>query len=238
LGHVSQTAGGISMNETIENLELTARAEPEDVTMRVIEIGRWMGRREAFAAVAGRCAAADIECLRHLRDERKYRDLDCTWAEFCAKYLKVSRRSVDRLIGHLDEFGPAYFHLTKLTHISVGEYRQIAASVTEAGIEMDGSVVALLPENTAKLAAAITALLERMDPPEQAILLDSGSDAATAPPASEPSVAAHIVALCEQATGLFLQLGTVEREQQDQVIAATWNLIRAARQTGCFLPGA
>src|ERR1035438_3626558 len=127
------------MNETIENVELTELSEPKDFTLQVLEMGRWVGRREAFALIAGRCAAADIECLRQMRDQRKYRELNCTWAEFCAKYLKVARRSVDRLIGHLEEFGPSYFHLTKLTHISVGEYRQIAACVTEAGLEINGA---------------------------------------------------------------------------------------------------
>jgi hypothetical protein len=231
------------MNETIENVEVTAPNVTEEIIQQVIQLGTWMGRREAFGLMAGRCAAADIECLRQMRDQRKYRELNCTWAEFCAKYLKVSRRSVDRLIGHLEEFGPSYFHLTKLTHISVGEYRQIAACVTEAGLEINGSAVALLPENSAQLAAAITELLERADPPEQATLLEAGPGAETvqpeaAPPEPEMSPAGRVIQLCNQATSLLLELGPVERHLKDQVVSATWNLVSTARRTGYFLPGA
>jgi hypothetical protein len=30
-----------------------------------VDLGTWLGRRQAFAAVAGRCSAADAECLAH-----------------------------------------------------------------------------------------------------------------------------------------------------------------------------
>jgi hypothetical protein len=52
-----------------------------------------------------------------MRDDRSYRDLNCSWEDFCTTHLKVSRRSVDRVIGRLEEFGPAYFHLAQLTHL-------------------------------------------------------------------------------------------------------------------------
>lgn len=215
------------MNETSENLELTTQNGSQDLLQQVIGLGAWMGRREAFGLMAGRCAAADIECLRRMRDERKYRELNCTWAEFCVQYLKVSRRSVDRLIGHLEEFGPAYFHLTKLTHISLGEYRQIAAAVSEAGLEVNGSVVALLPENSTQLATAITELLERADPPQQ-----TAPKAASMPP--EPSPAERVIELCAQASSLLLELGPVEETLKQQVVSATWTLVNTARRTGYF----
>ena len=28
------------------------------------ELGEWMGRKQAFSSLAGRCSAADAECLR------------------------------------------------------------------------------------------------------------------------------------------------------------------------------
>jgi len=34
------------------------------------ELGIMLGTRKAFASVAGRCSAADAECLRRLREKR------------------------------------------------------------------------------------------------------------------------------------------------------------------------
>jgi orotidine-5'-phosphate decarboxylase len=129
-----------------------------------IELGQWMGRREAFGLVAGRCSAADVESLRRIREDKMYRELDCSWAEFCAHHLHVARRSVDRAIGYLQEFGPAFFHVTQLAHIGPKEYRAIAQHVSERGVDVDGNVVALLPENGQKVAAAVTELLKRLQP--------------------------------------------------------------------------
>jgi len=44
-----------------------------------------MGRKQAFASLAGGCSAADAECLRQMREQRKYRALGLTWAEFCKR---------------------------------------------------------------------------------------------------------------------------------------------------------
>ncbi|HEY1340766.1 MAG TPA: hypothetical protein VGF59_24810 [Bryobacteraceae bacterium] len=129
-------------------------------------LGQSMGRREAWGLMVGRAAAADIESLRRLREEKGYKKLDCTWAEFCKRYLRVDRRTVDKAIGHLREFGPVYFAITNLIHIGPKEYRAIAKHITEAGVNFDGNVVSLLPENGTKLAAAIESLLERIEPKE------------------------------------------------------------------------
>jgi hypothetical protein len=34
------------------------------------ELGMMLGTRKAFASVAGRCSAADAECLRRLREKK------------------------------------------------------------------------------------------------------------------------------------------------------------------------
>ena len=129
-----------------------------------VELGRWMGRRDAFGLMAGRATAADIESLRRTRDDKLYRELDCTWAQFCTLHLNVARRSVDRAIGHLQEFGPAFFHITQLAHIGPKDYRAIAGHVNDKGVEADGGVVALLPENSEKVSAAVARLLKRIEP--------------------------------------------------------------------------
>jgi hypothetical protein len=128
-----------------------------------IALGRWIGRREAFALVAGRCTAADVASLKRMRDEGLHKIVNCTWAQFCTRHLHVSRRSADRLIGFLDEFGPAYFHITQLAHIAPNDYRQIKQHVSDEGINMDGKMVALLPENSGHLSAAIRELLSRIE---------------------------------------------------------------------------
>ena len=38
-----------------------------------LDLGTWLGRRQAFAVMAGRCSAADAKCLRELRDTKKYK---------------------------------------------------------------------------------------------------------------------------------------------------------------------
>ena len=210
------------MSERFENVEVPQQQEPQDVVRRVMEMGKFVGMREAFAQVAGRCAAADIECLRRLRDSRMYRNLDCTWAEFCSKHLHVSKRNVDRLIGYFEEFGAAYFTLSKLTHIAVSEYRQIAAAVSEDGVSIDGSVVALLPENSEKLAAAVAALLSRINQPETAgnLLKDgAGPDSPGAPPSPESPVQ-RILAACEEVASTLRAVKTLPVADLDCVRAA------------------
>ena len=240
------------MEELNENVGAISPNESKDLVHQLMELGSWMGRREAFAIIAGRCTAADVEVLRRMREERKYRSLDCTWAQFCTDYLKVSRRSADRMIGHLEEFGPAYFHLSKLTHITVSEYRQIAANVTEAGLELNGSVVALLPENAEKLSAAVTELLQRAEAAAQSKQLEAGPAASpesapeaaaeppappptepvTTPPSAETPVAERVLAMCRELTRLFWQVGSIDRETQNQFFETTWNMVHAARRNG------
>jgi len=126
-----------------------------------IEIGQWMGRREAFGLMAGRCSAADVEILRRIKDDQLYASLDCTWGEFCTGRLHMPRRTVDREIGYLRDFGPAFFTVRQLTRINVRDYRAISAHITEEGVNVDGNTIRLLPENNAPVAAAVEELLQR-----------------------------------------------------------------------------
>ncbi len=123
-------------------------------------LDRWLGRREAFGLIAGRCSAAEVESLRRIRNERLYRSRARTWEEFCSQ-IGVSRRNVERSIRALEEFGPSFFHLAQLTHLKPEEYRAIAANVTEDGVRIEGEVIAFLPENTGKVTAAVAQLLGR-----------------------------------------------------------------------------
>jgi hypothetical protein len=128
------------------------------------EIGRWLGRRDAFATVAGRCSAAEAESLRRIRDGKLYRNVGLTWDEFCRTRLGTSRQQIERTLRLLDEFGPAYFHVAQMAHVTPDEYRAIAPHVGEDGVRVDGAVIALLPENSEQVSAAVGELLKREKP--------------------------------------------------------------------------
>ena len=150
------------MNEVIEN----QKPEPNESNPLSLDLGRWMGLREAFGLIAGRCAAADIETLRRIREQKLFKQLRPSWVEFCTLELHVVRRSVDREIGYLEEFGPEFFHVRQMTHISPKEYRSIASQITREGVHLDGTAVALLPENSQAVTAAVAELLKRIEPKE------------------------------------------------------------------------
>jgi len=135
-----------------------------DIEIPDANLDRWLGRREAFSLIAGRCSAAEVESLRRIRDGKLYRGRAKNWDEFCSQ-IGVSRRNVERSLRQLEEFGPAFFHLAQLTHITPEEYRAIAAHVTEDGIHCEGEVIAFLPENSSQVAAAMVKLLGRDAPP-------------------------------------------------------------------------
>jgi hypothetical protein len=180
-----------------------------------VELGRWMGRREAFGIMAGQCSAADVESLRRIRQEKSYRALDCTWADFCRSHLHVARRSVDRAIGYLQEFGPAFFHLTQLVHISPGEFRSIAQHVTDRGLEVDGNVIALLPENSRQVTAAVGDLLKRLEPDE----------CVPPPPAFD-----DVLKRCRAAAEMLVTLPPKLTPRQRQDLASAVNDIRTAAE--------
>lgn len=101
------------------------------------DVGTWVGRRQAFAALAGSCSAADAECLRQVRDQKKYRALGMTWDEFCRKRAGVDRKSAEKIIRRLEKFGPQYLTLAQVTGVNPEEYRRIAGSIG-AGVEPRG----------------------------------------------------------------------------------------------------
>ena len=141
-----------------------------------MDLGRWLGRREAFSLVAGRCSGAEVESLRQIKEKRLYLTVAPNWEAFCELHVGANRRNVERSIRLLEEFGPAYFQVAHMAHIGPEEYRAIAAHVDEGGVRFDGSVVALLPENSGQIAAAVNELLHRAEPEKPAKQPDSFAD--------------------------------------------------------------
>ncbi len=125
---------------------------------RTFELGEILGQRRAFGAVAGRCSAADAACIKRLRDDQLFKDRSETWEEFCPKYLGMGKSNANRLIRELDELGPEYFQLAQLTRISAQEYRALAPAVRDGSLHRDGEVIALIPENSEKVSAAVAEL--------------------------------------------------------------------------------
>ena len=149
--------------------------EPACTIDDAFDVGTWVGRRQAFALVAGRCSAADAEILSEIREKKLFRTIEPTWEEFCVKRLGMTRSYVDRVIRQFKELGPNFCRLTSFTRIKPAEYRLISAAVTDDGLCYDGEVIALEPENAPKLAEAVDALrrdatpeTEPLDPAEQA----------------------------------------------------------------------
>jgi hypothetical protein len=130
----------------------------------LMELGTWIGRKQAFATIAGGCSAADAECLRQMRDQRTYRELGLKWTEFCKQRLGMSQPAVDKIIQRLEEFGPQYFRLAQATGITADEYRRIAGSVSEQGLSHAGECIPIASEHAPRLIAAVAELRHQAEP--------------------------------------------------------------------------
>ena len=126
-----------------------------------IELGRILGQRRAFAAVAGRCSAAHAQLLRRIRDEKLYLPGAPSWRAFCPAYLAITRRHADRLIALLNRFGPIYFEFSQLLGLSVEQYLAIEPAVHEDSLLVDGAAISVIPENAPKLLEAVGQLLSQ-----------------------------------------------------------------------------
>jgi hypothetical protein len=126
------------------------------------------GRRDAFSLMAGRCSAADVQCLKRIRDNKLYRGFAKDWEEFCDKYLHMSRSNTNRMILLQDEFGDEYFYITQATRVSLKDYRAyVAPAVRDGAIECNGEAIPLIPENSDRLAVAVATLCAAAPAPEK-----------------------------------------------------------------------
>jgi hypothetical protein len=127
-----------------------------------VELGTWIGKSQAFNAIAKGCSAAEAACLKHIRDQRSYESLALTWEQFCPQHMGISRSSADRLIQRLEEFGEPYFQLAGITPISADSFRLIAPAVTEGGLDFDGEIIPITTENANRIRAAVQTLRMRL----------------------------------------------------------------------------
>jgi hypothetical protein len=132
---------------------------PSADPLEVLELGRLLGQRRAFAAIGGRCSAAHAQLLRRIRDEKLYLRIAPSWRVFCGTYLAITRRHADRLIAMLNRFGPVYFEISQLIGISPRQYLSIEPAIREHKLLVDGEAVSLIPENAPKVLEAVGQLL-------------------------------------------------------------------------------
>ena len=198
--------------------ELVITEDAKAADSASITLAQWMGRREAFSLVAGRCSAADVEIIRRIRDDKLYVALDCTWEEFCVKHLRVSRRSVEREIGNLREYGPSFFTVRQLTHISVADYKKIAPHVQEQHVHMNGSLIPIDPHNSTELSNAIDELLQESSAKEGG---------------AEPSPLEAILKRCRSvAHSLRSYAGTLDDTQTSDLVSVVAEIRQAAAGLG------
>jgi hypothetical protein len=133
------------------------------------ELGTLLGSRQAFASVAGRCSAADAECIRRIRDQKLYLSRADSWEEFCPEYLGLSKTHANRIVRYLEEFGPDYFELAQLTRITPAQYRAIAPAIRDRKLHVGSEAIALLPENSDRIAAALAELRRPAPAAEESI---------------------------------------------------------------------
>jgi hypothetical protein len=129
-----------------------------------LNLGKWLGRHQAFGLIANQCSAGDAECLKIIRENEEYKKLGLTWEEFCIGHAGVSRVYADRLIHYLEEFGTNYFRLAELMQISAETYRLVADSVGDAGMEVNGESIPINRANRRKILAAVRAKRTNAEP--------------------------------------------------------------------------
>lgn len=141
----------------------------------VLNLGTWLGRKQALGLMACRCAFAEIECLVEVFDRKLYLAIEPTFEAYCKNHLGISARTATRLINQYKQQGPHLARLNSFTRIKPSEYRLFAAVVTEEGLFYNGETIPLEPENAPKLAQAVDAMRseaapepEPLDPAAQA----------------------------------------------------------------------
>jgi hypothetical protein len=129
----------------------------------LLDLGTWLGRHQAFGLIANKCSAADAACLREIRDNKHYKVLGLNWDEFCSRHAGVDRRTADRIVERLEEFGEAYFNLSQLMPLQPSGYRELASNVTGNTIELDGQKIPITPEHGPQIIEAVRELRSRLD---------------------------------------------------------------------------
>src|SRR5436190_9310766 len=148
-------------------------------TNTMIDLGTWVGRRQAFGLVSSKCSAADAECLKQIRESKRYKSVAAQWEEFCPRYLGLSRSHADKIIQQFDEFGAAYFELSQIVRIPEKVYRAISGTISGHSIEYKGETIPISQENGGRIAEVVALLRQGTEELSAQLLNALISDAAS-----------------------------------------------------------
>ena len=179
-----------------------------------------LGYRQAFSLLAGKCTAADADCLRKTRDGKLYLGFARNWDECCIRYFGMSRANAERLIALLEEFGLPYFEVAQLTRVSPETFRTLAPSIHDQALHLNGEAIALVPENAARVASVVAA--HRKAAPSRTIAPSSTmAPSRTAAPPRTMDVETRLDALeqrCNRLLEEFAELSGAWRDTRDRMM--------------------
>jgi len=133
-----------------------------------VEAGAWIGRQQAFAIIGSKCSAAQAAALKEIRESRSYEQLGLTWEQFVLQYVGVGRERADALIRQYGEFGEAYFRLSQIARISPETFRQVAPTVENDTVEIDGEKFLLTMASAVKIRGAIKKMRDQLKQAKEA----------------------------------------------------------------------
>ncbi len=151
----------------------------------MIDLGTWVGRRQAFGLVSSKCSAADAECLKQIRESKRYKSVAAQWEEFCPRYLGLSRSHADKIIQQFDEFGAAYFELSQIVRIPEKTYRAISGAISGHSIEYKGETIPISQENGRRIVEVVALLREGSEQLSQLVRMVASESAAVVIPAEQ-----------------------------------------------------
>jgi len=120
-----------------------------------VELGEWLGRRQAYSLVAGTCSAADAKCLTEIRENKQYKRLGLSWEDFCKQRLGMHRGTADEIIRQFREFGAAYFALRQIIGITADEFRAIRGQIEDGSLKWRDGAIPIQPEQAPRLLEAV-----------------------------------------------------------------------------------
>jgi len=206
------------------NQDTVSNLRAEDV--QLMELGFTLGQNHTFGLLAGRCSAAQAQGIRRLREEKQYKRCCEKWEDFCPRYLKMSRGEADRIIRHLEEFGPAYFELSQLIRISVETFRAIAPAVSDGVLLHNGEAIALTAENSQKVAAAVAEMRSALPKKSAAELSELAREVKDI--SREPDLQRRIRHLADRCIAIVAELDKIARDERLGV-TRTWLRNEVAR---------
>jgi len=127
----------------------------------LLDVGKALGRSQAFGFVSTASAAIQAEHLREIRESGAYKIVG-PWDTFCETEVGLSRQRVDGIIQSFEELGETYQKLRAIVRISPGMFRQIEPNINGENLEIDGKLIPILPENAPAIRDAVLQLRAKL----------------------------------------------------------------------------